>query len=155
MKIDSGANTIFAGRAQAGYPVARADGAASFAAMLAEKTSAAPNAAAGSADARQPNFSNMTRQEMRDWVNGQIRSGQMTFDESTPFMLMTMKIPVDGSPEVPAASDSERIDFTQKARLGIEGALFRNDPQAARKLQAALDVMLQKQRQQNGVDARA
>ncbi|WP_300757944.1 hypothetical protein [Janthinobacterium sp.] len=134
---------------------ARPDGPASFAATLAEKTQAVSNAATGPAGAQQADFSNMTRQEMRDWVNGEIKNGRMTLDESSPFMLMTMKVPVGGGAEIPAAGDSERINFMQRARLGIEGALFRNDAQAAKSLQAALDIMLKTPEQASGIYTRA
>jgi len=83
----------------------------------------------------------MTRQEMRDWVNDQIRSGNMTLDESTPFVSMTMKMSVGGFAEVDAATDSERIDFIQRARAGIEGARSRNDDVTAKLLDAALQIM--------------
>lgn len=157
MKIDGGANYLFAHRAQTTNSAARADGAASFAATLAEKTQGATGttAAAGAADVKQADFTNMTRQEMRDWMNNEIRSGRMTFDESSPFMLMTMKMPVGGGFEIPAAGDHERINFTERARLGVEGALSRNDPDAAKRLQSAIDIMLKNQGQTIGLGAHA
>ena len=90
---------------------------------------------------KQTDFSSMTRQEMRDWVNDQIRSGNMTLDESTPFVSMTMKMPVGGFAEVDAATDGERIDFTQRARSGIEGARSRNDDVTAKLLESVLQIM--------------
>jgi len=90
---------------------------------------------------QQTDFGSMTRQEMRDWVNDQIRSGNMTLDESTPFVSMTMKMSVGGFAEVDAATDSERIDFIQRARAGIEGARSRNDDVTAKLLDAALQIM--------------
>lgn len=97
----------------------------------------------------------MTRQEMRDWMNQQVRSGKMSLDESFPLVAMTMKIPVGGSKEIPAAGDYERIDFMQRARQGIEGALSRGDAQAAKSLEIVLNVMLKNQGQAIGVDLRA
>lgn len=90
---------------------------------------------------QQTDFSSMTRQEMRDWVNDQIRSGNMTLDDSTPFVTMTMKMPVGGFAEVDAATDGERIDFTQRARSGIEGARSRNDDVTAKLLESVLQIM--------------
>jgi hypothetical protein len=89
-----------------------------------------------------PDFTSMTRQQMRDWVNEQIRSGKMTVAESTPFVSMTAKIRVSDGQIVPAIGDNERIDFIQRARVGIEGAISRSDGNLVARLQAALDVML-------------
>jgi hypothetical protein len=99
-------------------------------------------------------FTSMTRQEMRDWVNGQIRSGEMSLDDSRPFMAMTMKIPVSGGGgELPAADDSDRIDFTQRVRSGIEGALSRNDQTTLKMLKSAMQIM--SQTQAIGINTRA
>ena len=91
---------------------------------------------------------------LRDWTNGQIRSGQMSLDDSRAFMAMSMKIPVAGglTGELPAANDSTRYDFTQKARAGIEGATARNDSATLKMLQSAMSIM---QSQTGGVDIRA
>jgi len=70
----------------------------------------------------------MTRKEMFDWMNDQIRSGKMSLDESSPFLGMTMKISVATGQPVDMATDTTRINFVEKARLGIEGARSNNDP---------------------------
>ncbi len=152
MKIDNAASYLFAQRAQGTNAAARADGAASFAATLAGKTQETSHNSTGGI--KQADFTNMNRQEMRDWTNEQIRSGQITLEEGFPFMAMTMKISVADGAEVAAAGDHERIDFTAKARQGIEGALLRNDPEGAKRLQTALDVLLKNQGQTIGVDVR-
>lgn len=155
MKIDNGAGYLFAHRAQNTNPAARADKATSFGATLAGKTSETSTVETGRAGVKQADFTNMTRQEMRDWTNQEIKSGNMTLDESAPLMFMTMKVPVGGGHDVPAAGDGERIDFTNRARLGIEGALSRKDSDAAKRLQVTLDIMLKNQGQTVGVDTRA
>jgi hypothetical protein len=147
MKIDSGASYLVVNRAQNTNVAGRADGAASFAATLAGKTQESQTATAGAAGVSQADFSNMTRQEMFDWMNDQIRSGKMSFDERSPFLGMTMKISVATGQPVDMATDTTRINFPEKARLGIEGALSRNDPGAAKRLQAAIDIMLKNQEQ--------
>ena len=38
------------------------------------------------------------------------------------------------------ATDTTRINFVEKARLGIEGARSNNDPDLAKMLQAAIEV---------------
>jgi len=105
---------------------------------------------------KQTDFTNMTREDMRDWVNSQIRSGQMSLDDSRPFMAMTMKIPAGGAAgEIPAASDNTRYDFTQKVRDGIDGALSRNDDTTLKMLASAMSIMQKEQGQAFGLDVRA
>ena len=119
----------------------------SFSAVLASTASSAPKTAPA-------DFRSMTRQDLRDWTNGPIRSGQMSLDDSRAFMAMSMKIPVAGglTGELPAANDSTSYDFTQKARAGIEGATARNDSATLKMLQSAMSIM---QSQTGGVDIRA
>jgi len=105
---------------------------------------------------KQSDFTSMTRQEMRDWVNTQISNGEMSLDDSRPFMAMTMKIPVGSlSGEIPAERDGARHDFTQKIRDGIEGAQSRNDGATQRMLESALQIIQRSQGQVSRVDVRA
>lgn len=152
MKIESGASNFFANRAQSSNVAARTDGTASFSTTLAGKTQEALSVTTGAAGVQSADFSNMTRQEMADWMNDQIRSGKMSFDESSPFLGMTMKISVATGQPVDMATDTTRVNFTEKARLGIAGAVSRNDPDAAKRLQAALDTMLKNQGRVLGMD---
>ena len=107
------------------------------------------------ATVKQADFTSMTRQEMFDWMNNQIRSGKMSLDESSPFLGMTMKISVATGQPVDMATDTTRINFVEKARLGIEGALSRNDPDLAKRLQAAIDIMKKEQGQTIRINAQA
>lgn len=118
---------------------------------------AASSAKVDTVGAKQVDFSNMTRQEMRDWVNGQISSGEMSLDDSRSFMAMTMKIPVAGvtNVELPVADDSESIDFTQRVNDGIEGALSRNDQTTLKMLESAMQIMKRNQGQTIGINAHA
>lgn len=145
MKVEAGNGYPYASqRAQA--PVAGRNGAASFSSALAS-LEASNTVQADEAGITPTDFTSMTRQEMRDWVNGQIRSGAMTLDDGLPFMLMTMKIPVGGGygGELAAESDGTRYDFMQKARDGIQGALSRHDETTLKMLESAVSIM---QRQQ-------
>lgn len=150
MKVDNVASSVFVRQAP-GINQSRNDDSASFAASLAAKAQETSNSAADSR-VKQVDFTNMTRQEMRDWTNNQIRSGQMSLDESMPFMAMTMKLPVGGGAEIPAETDNERIDFMQRARQGLEGAQSRRDARAAERLEIALSIMLKNQGQTIGVN---
>jgi len=97
----------------------------------------------------------MTRRDMRDWINTQIRSGEMSLDDSRPFMAMTMKIPAAGGAELAVENDSTRYDFMQQARDGILGARSRSDDATLKMLQSAISIMLRQPRQAGGVDQRA
>ncbi len=97
----------------------------------------------------------MTRQEMTDWMNEQIRTGKMLLDESAPFMGMTMKISVATGQPVDMATDTTRINFIEKARLGIECARSLNDQKLAERLQMAMDRMHRSQGQAIGGDVRS
>ncbi|MCD0416903.1 hypothetical protein LOC51_06720 [Rubrivivax sp. JA1024] len=125
-----------------GGSAANAGGACSFASMLAAATTPAADQ---TADDERPDFTSMTRQQLFDWMNQQIRSGRMSLDESTPFLGMTMKISAATGEPVDMASDGERIDFVAKARGGIDGALERHDYDLLARLQAAVERMLKTQ----------
>lgn len=66
-----------------------------------------------------------------------------------------MKISVATGQPVDMATDTTRINFVEKARLGIEGAHSNNDPDLAKRLQAAIDIMRKNQGLVLGVDTRA
>lgn len=148
MKVDAGISQSYTGYGQRASSAGRND-AAPFADALAV---AASQTKKDTAQVKNADFTSMTRQEIRDWTNDQVRSGQMSLDESFPLIAMTMKIPVGGGQEIPAVGDHERIDFLQRARQGIEGALSRNDAQAAKRLEVALNIMLKGQGQAIGVN---
>lgn len=66
-----------------------------------------------------------------------------------------MKISVaTGQPE-DIATDTTRINFLEKAWLGIEGARSRNDQDLVKQLQTAVEIIRQQQGQTLGVDTRA
>ena len=110
-----------------------------FAAMV---TSGA-DAQTGSGGGVRPNFTGMTRQELFDWMNGQIVSGKMSLQESTPFLSMTVKISAVSGQAVEMATDTERIDFMERARQGIAFSLSHFDRENAARLQRALQIMQQ------------
>jgi len=95
-----------------------------------------------SKSSEQPDFTHMTRQEMRDWVNEQLRTGKMTFEESSPFVAMTIKISAITGKEVPAESDTEQLNFIEKAQAGLQYALSRNNETNAKLLASLLTKML-------------
>lgn len=122
------------------------NGAVSFADIMHAQTEKAKQT--GSIESKHNNqvdFTNMTRQEMFDWMNQQIRSGKMTLDESSPLLLMTMKISVETGETVDMATDTIRINFIEKAYSGIDGALSLNNQELADRLQTVLEIMQKNQ----------
>jgi len=83
----------------------------------------------------------MTRKDLISWMNGQIRAGKMSLDESTPFVALGMSIPANGNSLEDSYAPSERLNFIEIANRGIEGALSRHDENEAKALQNVLDVM--------------
>jgi hypothetical protein len=100
-------------------------------------------------------FTNMTRQQLFDWMNGQIRSGAMSLDESSSFLGMTVKIDMQTLQPVDMATDTAPVDFMNRARQGIAGAMSRGDQDEAARLRTALDTMQRYQGQISCVDIRA
>lgn len=100
-------------------------------------------------------FTGMTRQQMFDWMNNQIRSGAMSLDESSPFLGMVLKMDARSGTMVDMATDATPVNFVDRATQGIAGALSRGDQDGAARLQAALATMLRFQGQVAGVDIRA
>lgn len=120
----------------------RIDGSASFAEIFNKRT--AQSAAIGantSNNVNQADFTSMTRQEMFVLINDQLRSGKMPFNDSTAFLGMTFKISAETGQPVDMATDTTRINFVDKARLGFNQALSRNAEDAAKSLQLALEIM--------------
>lgn len=147
MKVNTASNHIYTTQRTQASTVAGTNP-ASFSSALSVAT-------AESSTAKQADFISMTRKEMFDWMNDQIRSANMSLDESSPFLGMTMKISVATGQPVDMAADTTRINFVENARLGMEGARSNNDPDLAKRLQAAIEVMRKSQGQALDVEKRA
>ena len=154
MKINTNTSNLYASQ-RAQLPATARNESASFSSMLAKST--AGTSKSDETGVKQTDFTNMTHQELRDWANEQIRNGNMSLDESRPFMAMSMHIPVSGgsSGEFLAADNGERLDFTQKIRAGIEGARSRNDEVTRKMLESAMMIIQQHPRQTTGIQTRA
>lgn len=147
MKVSTDSNHFYATRAAQPSTAAGTDR-ASFSAALTAAT-------VETSTVKQADFTSMTRKEMFDWMNEQTGSGKMSLDESSAFLGMTIKISAATGQPVDMATDTTRIDFIEKTRLGIEGARSNNDPDLVKRLQAAMEVMRRQQGQALGVDTRA
>src|SRR3546814_17878281 len=64
----------------------------SFSAAL--STAPASTAQTGPGSAAPPDFTSMTRQELFDWMNGKIKRGEMSLDDSSAFLGMTVRYPL-------------------------------------------------------------
>lgn len=94
------------------------------------------------ATASKPDFEHMTRKELADWMNGELKSGRMSFDDSSAFLGMTLNIPVGTGPmNSPSLDNQEQLNFVQKAKDGL-GRAEQHDDQATRAmLLKALNLM--------------
>jgi hypothetical protein len=120
----------------------------------AEAVAPATTATSGGSGVEAVDFTHMTRKQLFDWMNDQIKSGKMTFEQSAPFLGMTLKIAASGDP-VDMSTDNTIQDFMATARRGIEGARWRNDEQAATRLEEALAVMQREQGKIRKIDVTA
>lgn len=138
-------------------------GVGSYAASLvaASRSSAGASAAAasgesaaatksGSGGVQKTDFTQMTHQQLFDWINSKIASGEMSFDESSTFVSMTVSMPVDGSSLAP--DGTQKVDFMRSVRSGMERALQTNDTDLFARLQTALQTMQRFQGEVRGVN---
>jgi hypothetical protein len=119
--------------------------------------SAGASATAGGAGIQSLDFSGMSRQELRDWTNARIRSGDMSLDESRPFMAMGMAVPVEGpwGAHLQAAGDQSPQDFTRLVEEGLAAARQRGDGKTLEMLESARATMQRMQGTAIGVDLHA
>lgn len=91
----------------------------------------------------QADFTRMTRQDLFDWMNSRIKSGEMSLEDGSAFLGMTLKMPVGGNAS--ALDDREQVDFMQLARDGASWARQHNDQAQLLSLQKAMAIMQQHQ----------
>lgn len=127
-------------------------GASSSSATTAGASNEQPTPSGGSG-VQTTDFTSMTRKELFDWMNSKIKSGEMSFDESTTFVSMTLSFPVDGA--YTGLNDTEHVNFMQAVEKGMLGAQQRNDTEMVERLQNTLRIMDRYQGEISGVDIRA
>ncbi|MFC0242494.1 hypothetical protein [Rhodopseudomonas telluris] len=121
------------------------------------------SAAMASADGMQPtsdsggvqktDFTQMTRKQLFDWMNSKIASGEMTFDESSTFLSMTVSFRTDSTNA--GIDDTQKVDFTQLVRDGMARAQKTNESDLFTRLQTALNTMQRYQGEVRGVNITA
>ncbi|MGO3932493.1 hypothetical protein NP284_29800 [Rhodopseudomonas pseudopalustris] len=107
----------------------------------------------GGSGVQTTDFTSMTRKELFDWMNSKIKNGEMSFDESTTFVSMTLSFPVDGA--YTGLNDTEHLNFMKAVEKGMLGAQQRNDSELFDRLQNTLRIMDRYQGEISGVDIRA
>ena len=136
----------------------------SFAASRSNNATSAPSASS-TADAGQPgtagvstyDFTNMSPAQMQDTMNGLIRSGKMSLDDSSSLvgMIPTALAYAGGGTPSAAQLDSARnqpMDFLATLQAGITGAQSRGDAQNAANLTRTLNALQSLQGTPSGVD---
>lgn len=104
---------------------------------------------------RKLDFTSMTRKELLDWVNGEIKSGRMTVADSSPFVGMTIKISAYTKQPVDIDTDATRYDFTDIAAKGVEGAHWFGNEKLAESLEWAIGAMRRAQGGKAGIELTA
>ncbi len=151
MRIDSNASYALAMRNPANNAATKSGDATSNV----DQTGSTGTSATGSSRSgtTQADFSHMTRKGLADWMNSKIKSGEMSLEDSSAFLGMTMKVPVGAGRGDPIGfDDQEPVNFMQKAQDGIAWARHNNDTASVKRLEAALNAMRQEQGQVTGVD---
>ena len=92
----------------------------------------------------------MTRKDLAEWVNTKIKNGEMSLDDSGAFMVMTMKMPVNGV--YAGLDDSAQVNFMQSVQDGVAWARQHSNGDMLKSLEAALGAMQKYQGQVSGVD---
>lgn len=144
MKVESGATTLFNSQRTQANAGKSADQSSAFAAIMAEKLQAvAGNAASDktseSDESKKYDFTHISRNELFETVNGLIRSGDLTLDDTGSLLGMMgtsplLKVDYDGLPI--EGGDTPMNVFT-RIQEGIEGALSRNETGSVEGLQRA------------------
>lgn len=92
-----------------------------------------------SSDTASPDFSNMSRKDLFDWMNTQIKNGNMSLDDSSGFLGLTLNMPVNGNNASP--SNQEKVNFFELVQGGMQWARQRNDEAQLKTLQTTLSIM--------------
>lgn len=88
-------------------------------------------------------FRNMSRDDLKEWINEQIRAGNMTLEESTPFMLMTLNL---NAQTLEPTNSSEPVNFMEMAKNVAEFHRSIGNNDSADALDRALEIMRKEQR---------
>ena len=99
---------------------------------------------------RTVDFTSMTRKGLADWMNGKIKAGEMSLDDSSSLLGLTLHIPVSGGAS--GFDDRQTVDFVRVVQDAIALATQRNDTGSLKTLEPALGLMQRYQGEVAGVD---
>jgi len=87
-------------------------------------TSSSGNTLTGSG----PDFTRMSSNQLRDWINDQIKSGKMTVAESSPYIGLTLNgMPLRDMGNSDTTWQNQPRNYLDDVRVGISGAKWRGD----------------------------
>lgn len=119
----------------------------------------AMSAATGTSDRRadatasKPDFTHMTHKGLFDWMNAKLRSGEMSFDESTTYVSMSVSN-IAGSNEL-TIDNEKQVDFMQRTEDGMAWAQKLGNADLYKRLSTALKTMQDYQDKPNGQPLKA
>ncbi|WP_147305162.1 hypothetical protein [Alkalilimnicola ehrlichii] len=145
MKIDGGASYLLANQ-QVNRAAHTETKAPAFDALLTEEVARSAPASSSlreTVEIERRDFTSMNRQELRDWMNDQLRSGEMTVEESQAFLGWTVDVRIDTNGRA-ISHDGDyttRFNFLELASGNRDFYLQRGDLDMAQRIQDALDRM--------------
>ena len=95
-------------------------------------------------------FTHMTSQQLLDWTSSQLKSGQMTGEDSMAFVAMAATVDVAAGQTV--VDDTKVQNFMQVAQQALAGAQSRHDDTEAAAFANALAIMQSAQGASTGID---
>ncbi|BAI73971.1 hypothetical protein AZL_a04400 (plasmid) [Azospirillum sp. B510] len=105
------------------------------------------------AAASKPDFTHMTHKGLFDWMNAKIRSGEMSFDESTAYVSMSVSN-IAGSDEL-TIDDKTQVDFMKRTEDGMDWARKLGNADLYKRLSTALKAMQSYQGKPDGLSLKA
>lgn len=84
-------------------------------------------------------FTHMTRQGLLVWMNPKIKSGELSLDDTSPLLALTLKMPFSGA--LAGLDNQDYANFMHVEKDGLVWAQKNNDPSTLDLLQSALEAM--------------
>ena len=103
-------------------------------------------------ETKRADFTNMPSMEMFNWMNSQIKNGEISLDESFPFLAMTIRIPVNGHA---SELSHEKINVIERISNGMAGARSKNDEKTLEILERTMTIMQRFQGRATQIETRA
>lgn len=113
-----------------------------------------PSAPAAS-DATRLDFTGMTRHDLMGWVNDRLLAGEMSFDESSAFLAMSITLETGAEGSSAGLDDSEPMNFLEIARGALDFMKQHGDASGVARYERAIETMLRNQGTLSGMDVRA